>query len=225
MNSRGIFFDQPLSFDEGFRLQSHYHAQRISDDIPDTVMFLEHHPVVTLGTRARDHAMLASRDELASRGIECVVASRGGDATYHGPGQLIMYPILKLGCTDTDANGYLYNLEEIAIRTCSSFGVKAHRRDGKNGAWTSAGKIAAIGFRIRRWVTLHGMSFNVNVDLDGFSHIVPCGLVGEPVTRLQDLVEGPVSLADVRDVMASHFAEVMMRPLEIMMFENVDQTA
>lgn len=125
-----------------------------------------------------------------------------------------MYPILKLGGREADSHGYLYNLEEVAIRTAGSFGVKAWRREGKNGAWTDAGKIAAIGFRLKRWVSLHGMSFNVSVDLTGFGTMVPCGLEGEPVASLQTILgESVPEMDEVRSEMQGHFSRVFGRPM------------
>jgi lipoyl(octanoyl) transferase len=127
-----------------------------------------------------------------------------------------MYPLLRLGTKEADAHGYLKNLEEIAIRTAGDFGVRAHRREGKNGAWTNSGKIASIGFRLKRWVTCHGMSFNVSVDLESFETIVPCGLHGEAVSSLRKIL-GPAcpSLDQVRAAMARHFQDVCGRRLEI----------
>lgn len=215
--------DQPVSFSEGFRLQLSLHALRLNDELPDTVLFLEHTPTVTLGTRGRDQALLSSREQLAASGVDLEVATRGGDATYHAPGQLVMYPILKLGQKGRDSGSYLHNLEEIAIRTCGSFGVDAFRRKGMNGAWTGKGKIAAIGFRIRRGVTLHGLSFNVNLELDGFEHIVPCGLAGEPIARLQDFFEESVSVEDARAGMAAHFSDVMSRSLDLHVVKRPDE--
>jgi lipoic acid synthetase/lipoyl(octanoyl) transferase len=214
VSARGIFFDKPVPYAEGVRIQEQLHAERLDDRIPDTVLFLEHTPVVTLGRRGRDNFLLVPADELARRGIDVVRSSRGGDVTYHGPGQLVMYPILKLGTNEADAHGYLWNLEEIAIRTAAEFGVRAFRLEGKSGAWTDAGKVAAIGFQLKRWVTLHGMSFNVAVDLAGFAAIVPCGLVGDPVASLKTILgERCPSLALVRAAMKTHFESVCGRQL------------
>jgi lipoate-protein ligase B len=210
-----VSFDSPLSFADGVRIQNGIHKARIAERIPDTVLFLEHRPTVTLGTRGRSNYLLATTEQLAARGIELAHASRGGDVTYHGPGQLVMYPILKLGEREADSHGYLTNLEEIAIRTAADFGVVARRRKGMNGAWTDDGKIAAIGFRLKRWITMHGMSLNVSVDLEGFKTIVPCGLQGEPVSSLKKILDDRCpSMERVRDRLAHHFSEVCGRPLQ-----------
>ncbi|OQW96345.1 MAG: lipoyl(octanoyl) transferase [Verrucomicrobia bacterium A1] len=216
MTARAVYFDSPISFAEGVRIQEQLVRARAAGAIPDTVLFLEHRPVVTLGSRGRDQALLKSTKQLEAMGIEFARASRGGDVTYHGPGQLILYPILKLGEKEADAHGYLWNLEEIAIRTAADFGVEARRRKGMNGAWTDAGKIAAIGFRLKRWVTMHGMSFNVDVDLAGFETIIPCGLKGEPVSSLKAILGARCpTLIAVRDRMRAHFETVCGRPLEL----------
>lgn len=216
MKACAIFFEQPVRYADGVLLQQRLAEARVTSRIADVVLFLEHRPVVTLGARGRTDSMLVAPAELARRGIDFAIASRGGDATYHGPGQLIMYPILRLGSSEADAHGYLFNLEEVAIRTAADFGVTAFRRDGKNGAWTEQGKLAAIGFRLKRWITLHGMSFNVNPDLAGFGTIVPCGLHGEPVASLASILGAACpSLSAVRDAMLGHFQQVLRRPLEV----------
>ncbi|MFH0952883.1 MAG: lipoyl(octanoyl) transferase LipB [Verrucomicrobiota bacterium] len=216
MRPWAAYLDSPLPFAEGVRILEALAAARARNAIPDTVLFLQHRPVVTLGARGRTGSLRAAPEELAARGIELSRASRGGDVTYHGPGQLVMYPILKLGEKEADAHGYLSNLEEIALRTAAAFGVRAYRREGMNGAWTDAGKIAAIGFRLKRWVTMHGMSFNVDVDLSGFRTIVPCGLEGQAVTSLKEILGAACpSIERVRDVMRTAFEAVCGRPLEL----------
>ncbi len=210
-----LFFSDPLPYAEGLRMQEALHAARVADRIPDTVLFLQHRPVITLGRRGRSNHLLAREDQLRARGIDLFEASRGGDVTYHGPGQVVMYPIIRLGQGGLGSHGYLHNLEEVAIRTCAAFGVEAWRREGKNGAWTAAGKIAAIGFKIQRWVTLHGMSFNVEAGLGGFELIVPCGLAGEPVASLRSLLgEATPSVAQVAEAMAGRFEAVTGRTLD-----------
>lgn len=222
MKAWALYFNEPVAFSDAVAFQERLLTARVAGSIPDVVLFLEHRPVVTLGARGRKQHLLVSPDQLARRGIDFAQATRGGDVTYHGPGQLILYPVLRLGDCEADAHGYLSNLEEIALRTAADFGVRAFRREGKNGAWTDSGKIAAIGFRLKRWITQHGLSFNVNPDLSGFETIVPCGLVGEPVTSLAKIL-GPAcpSLAQVRDAMSGHFETVCGRNLE--RFSSVDR--
>ena len=180
---------EPVPYATASRLQELLVAERISGRISDIILLLEHRPVVTLGRRRRDKHLLVSPEALSKLGIDFAVASRGGDVTYHGPGQLILYPILKLTRKVSGLHGYLGNLEEIAIATAMSFGVPAFARKGKSGAWTEQGKIAAIGFRLKRWVSEHGMSFNVDPDLSRFKLIIPCGLVGEPVSSLREILQ------------------------------------
>jgi len=216
MKAWAVFLDAPLPYAAGVALQERLHAARLADAIPDTVLFVEHTPVVTLGQRGRSDGVRVPPEQLRALGVDLAPASRGGNVTFHGPGQCVLYPILRLGAHEADAHGYLFNLEEVALRTAADFGVPAYRRAGKNGAWTDDGKIAAIGFRLKRWVTLHGMSFNVNVDLAGFELIVPCGLVGERVSSLARLLgEKCPDTAQVRDRLAQHFAAVCGRELEI----------
>ncbi len=210
-----LYLHDPVRYADGVRFQEALVAARQADQIPDTVLFLQHHPVITLGRRGRTQHLLASPDVLARHGVDLVTSSRGGDVTYHGPGQLVVYPILKLGSAEADSHGYLTNLEEVAVRTAADFGVTAYRRPGMNGAWTDAGKIAAIGFYLKRWVTMHGMSFNVDLDLAGFQLIVGCGLVGEKVSSLRQILgDRCPSLETVRDHLARHMEQVLGRTLD-----------
>ncbi len=212
---RALFFAEPVPYRTAVELQKRLHEARLQDRIGDTVLFLQHPPVVTIGTRGREDSLLLPRAAYAERGIELVRAGRGGDVTYHGPGQWVMYPVIKLGGRPQDSRGYLANLEQIAIDTAGAFGVEAFRVPGKNGAWTAAGKLAAIGFRVRRWVTMHGMSLNVSVDLEGFRTIIPCGLT-DPVVSLQALLgEAAPSLSAVRDVLRERFEQQCGRALAV----------
>ena len=207
-----VFFDDPVPYTTGVRIQESLVQARLAGSVPDTVLYLQHLPVITLGHQGREQHLLVDRTTLKRRGIEIAHASRGGDVTYHGPGQLVVYPILALGREEADAHGYLHNLEELAIRTAADFGVRAWRREGKTGAWTDQGKLAAIGIRLKRWITFHGMSFNVDVDLSYTQLIVPCGLVGEPVTSLKAILgERCPGMQAVRASMSRHFADVCRR--------------
>jgi lipoic acid synthetase/lipoyl(octanoyl) transferase len=235
MKACAIFFDQPISYRDGVILQEAILEARIKDQTTDAVLFLEHLPVITCGVRSKPEQILLSDLELKVKNIDISKSSRGGAATYHAPGQLIMYPIIKLGAdlsgtahdktdpgfAEASARGYLYYLEEVAIRTAKSFGVTAYRRPKMTGAWTDEGKLAAIGVRFKRWVSYHGMSFNVNPDMSGFSTIVPCGLANEKVVSLQALL-GKLcpSLDNVRRSMAAQFESVFKRKLDIYQYDS-----
>jgi lipoate-protein ligase B len=210
-----VSFNDPVPYQRGLDIQHRLLDARQRDAIPDTVLILQHEPVVTLGNRGRENYLLKTEAEYRAMGIELFHAERGGDVTYHGPGQWVLYPILHLGGNEADAHGYLFNLEEIALRTLGDFGVEGCRREGKSGAWTDAGKVAAIGFRLKKWVSFHGMSFNVCNDSTGFETIVPCGLVGEPVASLRRILgDDCPSMEQVRDALLNHFAAVCNRELE-----------
>ncbi len=207
---------EPVEWRRALAWQEAVHAAVVAGRAPETVFLLVHPPTVTLGRRGRDAALLRPAEELREAGVAVHVAGRGGDVTYHGPGQWVIYPIFRVGRAGPDARGHLWNLEEIAIRTCADFGVEAWRRPGLSGAWTRAGKIAAIGFQLRRWVSLHGTSFNVDPRPNGFDWIVPCGLKGEPVAALADLL-GPAvpSMAAVGERLLANLATVFGRRIVV----------
>lgn len=215
MKAWSVSFNEPVPYKEGLDLQRRLLAARQNDEIPDTVLILQHTPTVTLGNRGRDNYLLKTEEEYREMGIDVFHVERGGDVTFHGPGQWVLYPILYLGGSEADSHGYLSNLEETAIRTLGDYGVEGFRREGKSGAWADAGKIAAIGFRLKKWVSFHGMSFNVCNDLMGFNTIVPCGLVGEPVATVKTILgEVCPEMDQVRDSLLNHFSEVCNRELE-----------
>ncbi|MEI6893020.1 MAG: lipoyl(octanoyl) transferase LipB [Pontiella sp.] len=215
MNAWSVSFNDPVPYQKGLDIQRRLLKARQDDLIPDTVLILQHTPVVTLGNRGRANYLLKTEEEYRELGIDLFQVERGGDVTFHGPGQWVLYPILYLGGNEADSHGYLANLEEIAIRTLADNGVNGFRREGKSGAWTDAGKIAAIGFRLKKWVSFHGMSFNVSNDLMGFNTIVPCGLVGEPVASLRT-IQGDrcPEMSAVRDSLLNHFSTVCNRELD-----------
>lgn len=210
-----VGFGEEVPYGQGLAMQHRLLKARQEGRIPDTVLVMQHSPVITLGNRGRDNYLLKTREEYDALGIDLFHVERGGDVTFHGPGQWVLYPILFLGGNEADSHGYLNNLEEIAIRTLADFGIEGFRREGKSGAWTDAGKIAAIGFRLKRWVSFHGMSFNVCNDLMGFDTIVPCGLVGEPVATMKTILgDRCPPMETVRDSLLNHFSTVCNRDLE-----------
>jgi lipoyl(octanoyl) transferase len=200
-----------VSYEEGLELQAHLVARRQRDEIPDTLLLLEHDPVFTLGRNARPENVLVSPDVLRARGFGVFETGRGGDVTYHGPGQAVGYPILHLEPARQDVHRYVRDLEEVMIRACADLGVAAGRVPGRSGAWVGSEKIGAIGVRIARWVTSHGFALNVANDLAPFGWIVPCGIRDGGVTSLERAVGRPVDLDSVMDRLARHVAEVFGR--------------
>ncbi|OLC44784.1 MAG: lipoyl(octanoyl) transferase [Acidobacteria bacterium 13_1_40CM_65_14] len=186
---------------------------RRAERIDDTLLLVEHPHVLTLGVRGdggRSH-ILVSDDALAQRGIDVHETGRGGDITYHGPGQLVGYPIVDLSPDRCDVHRYVRDLEDVLIRTAASYGVDAGRADGLTGVWVGRDKLAAIGVRISRWITSHGFALNVTTDLDYFSLIVPCGIADRGVTSLARLLGRPVDRREVEDRIAAHFCTVFDR--------------
>lgn len=173
---------------------------RMKDEVPDTVFLLEHEPVLTLGRRAEESHILASSEALAARGVEVYETGRGGDVTYHGPGQIVGYPVISLAPERKDVRRYVKDLEQVMIDVCGTYGVEAGRVDGLIGTWIDGRrKIGAIGVRITRWVTSHGFALNVNSDLDAFRLIVPCGISDRGVTSIEAELDDSLPMDEAFD--------------------------
>jgi lipoyl(octanoyl) transferase len=200
-----------VGYARGLEIQESLVAERQADHVEDQLLLLEHDPVFTLGRNARRENMLLSAEALRQRGFEVFDTGRGGDVTYHGPGQVVGYPILDLSPHRRDVHRYVRDLEEVMIRTCADYGIEAGRVTGLTGTWVGQDKIGAIGVRIARWVTSHGFAFNVATDLSAFDLIVPCGIRGRGVTSLARLLGQPVPLDEVMDRLVAHFAAVVER--------------
>ncbi|HUP02283.1 MAG TPA: lipoyl(octanoyl) transferase LipB [Gemmatimonadota bacterium] len=201
-----------VSYRAAWALQREEVAERSAGRIPDTLLLLEHPPVITMGKAASADHLLGTRADLARRDIELVRTDRGGDITFHGPGQIVGYAIVDLGRRGRDLHRYLRDLEEVVIRALEDFGISAGRSPGLTGVWVGAAKIAAIGIRISRWVTHHGFALNVDTDLSYYDLIVPCGLTGRRVTSMQALLDGPVERATVEDALGRAFRDVFGDP-------------
>src|SRR5688572_25828976 len=201
-----------VPYADGLELQRALVEDRKAGRIPDTLLLLQHPHVVTIGVKkdGRSH-IIASPEELASRGVEVFETGRGGDVTYHGPGQIVGYPIIDLNPDRRDVHHYVRDLEEVMIRVCADYGVEAGRSKGFSGAWVKDAKIGAIGVRISRWVTSHGFAFNVTTDVDFFTLIVPCGIADRGVTSLAKEVGRPVPIAEVEEHFIEHFSAVFDR--------------
>jgi lipoate-protein ligase B len=201
-----------IGYAEAWELQKRVVAARKANAIEDVLLFCEHPHVITLGRSGNRANLLANENVLRKKGVEYFETTRGGDITYHGPGQIVGYPILNLGAIKRDVVWYVRMLEEAMIRATAKFGIAAQREAGKTGIWvgdeSKAEKLAAIGVHISRWVTSHGFAYNVATDLRYFELIVPCGIAERKATSLEKLLQRNVSLSEVRPHLARHVGEV-----------------
>ena len=197
-----------VDYASALALQKEKVEQRKAGTVPDTLLLLEHPHVYTLGRNASEINMLVSAEWLASRGAQVFRTDRGGDVTYHGPGQLVGYPILDLTQHRRDVSWYMRSLEEVFIRTAREFGIEAGRSEGAAGVWVGNDKLVAMGVHLSRWITSHGFAMNVNTDLRYFEWIVPCGLHGKGVTSLAKLLGHPVAMEMVTKRVVACFGEV-----------------
>jgi lipoyl(octanoyl) transferase len=202
-----------VTYENGMKLQQKLVELRQRDEIEDQLLLLEHPPVITLGRGGDTANLLAAPQVLAQQRVRFFETTRGGDITYHGPGQIVGYPILHLGENNRDVRKYVMKLEEVLIRTVAEYGITAARLEGKRGIWVGTNKIAAIGVRIARWVTSHGWALNVSTNLDHFRLITPCGIQGMGVTSIERETGRTVPLEEVREVLARNFAEIFDRDL------------
>jgi lipoyl(octanoyl) transferase len=191
-----------ISFAETLAIQERLLEDVFKGSAAETVLLLEHLPVYTIGRGG-------SEDNVLDRTIKPVRINRGGDVTFHGPGQLIGYPIINLGGRGRDLHRYLRFMEELIIRVAGDFQVKARRISGRTGVWTDADKLASIGVGVRHWITMHGFALNVSTDLSGFSAINPCGIAACPVTSLERLCERPVRMEEVKSAVRKHFSPLL----------------
>ena len=205
-----------LPYGEALALQRALVEERRANRVSDLLLLVEHPHVLTLGVRGdggRSH-ILATDAALASRGIDVFETGRGGDITYHGPGQLVGYPIVDLKPDRQDVHRYVRDLEEVLIRSAADYGVEAGRVPGLTGVWVGREKLAAIGVRIARWVTSHGFALNVSTDLEHFNLIVPCGIADRGVTSLERLLGRPVDIDEVSARVSMRFGEVFERDIQ-----------
>jgi lipoyl(octanoyl) transferase len=199
-----------VPYGEALKLQRELVEDRRAGRIPDLLVLLQHPPVITLGVKGDGGLVnvLASPQRLAELGIEVSETGRGGDVTYHGPGQIVGYPILDLKPDRCDVHRYVRDLEDVMIRVCADYGVNAGRIAGLTGAWVGNEKIGAIGVRISRWITSHGFAFNVTTNLADFQLIVPCGISDRGVTSLEKATGRELSISAVEDDVVRHFTAV-----------------
>jgi lipoyl(octanoyl) transferase len=201
-----------IPYAEAWELQKRVVAARKAGAINDVLLFCEHPHVITMGRSGNRANLLAGENVLRQKGVEYFETTRGGDITYHGPGQIVGYPILNLGAIRRDVVWYVRSLEEVMIRASAELGISAGRLAGKTGIWVgepgAEEKLAAIGVHISRWVTSHGFAYNVATDLRYFELIVPCGIADRKATSLEKLLQRQVALAEIRPLLAKHVCEV-----------------
>ena len=219
--SKELFYSNPgtVSYQEAWDLQRTIHLMRTSGAIEDTLLLLEHPHTYTLGKTADRTNLIGSEEYLEKNGISVFEIDRGGDITYHGPGQIVGYPIIDLNKWKPDTHLYLRNLEEVIIKVLAEYGIKSGRKPEYTGVWVGESKIAAIGIRVSRWVTMHGFAFNINTDLELFNGIIPCGIKDKEVTSLSRLLKREINIDEVkqklRDQFVLHFDYTTLKEIDI----------
>lgn len=193
---------------ECWELQRQLFVLRSANKIGDLLLLTQHNHVYTIGKSGNDSHLLANDQELRLKGVQVFHNDRGGDITYHGPGQLVGYPILDLSNYGHDLHHYLRDLEEVIIRSLSRYGIRASRDARYTGVWVDNQKICAIGIKTRQWVTMHGFAFNINTDLSFFGRIIPCGISGKGVTSLQQQIGRDLEINEVARVVTNEFGDV-----------------
>jgi lipoyl(octanoyl) transferase len=197
-----------IRYGEAWSLQKTIHSRIVTEGIPGVLLINEHDHVYTLGKSGDENHLLAGKAELEQKNAEFFRIDRGGDITYHGPGQIVCYPILNLEYFRKDVHYYLRSLEDVIIRTLAMFDIAGERSEGETGVWVAGDKIAAIGIKVSRWVTMHGFAFNINTDLSYFGRIIPCGIFHKGVTSLAAVSRKDIRIDDVLPVMLDMFSQV-----------------
>ena len=195
-------------YKEVLELQEQLFYKRINNEISDTFILVEHNPVLTLGRSANRDNIVVSDRVLNDEGIEVVNIGRGGDVTYHGPGQIVGYPIINIKDKNMGVKDFVYNIEEVIISTCKKYELDAYRDDINNGVWVNNKKITAVGFKVKKWVTMHGFAFNINTNLDHFKYIIPCGIVGRDATSLKEELNNDFDIEVVKKDVLDSFSKI-----------------
>jgi len=208
LRSVNIMNLENVPYDEAFFLQKKIQQECIEGIREDTLILLEHPPVFTIGRKGGEGNLLVSKEKLKQLGIELFYTNRGGDITYHGPGQIVIYPILNLNSYGRDIHRYVRNLEETIIHVLAGYSISAGRKEKYTGVWVKNEKIAAIGVAIKKWVTLHGAAFNIQPNLNHFKMIKPCGITEYGVTSLERLIDRKTPMEEIRGKITKSFAKV-----------------
>lgn len=196
-----------VEYREGLKLQKLYEEKSLNSKT-DFLLILEHYPVITIGRSGKKSNVLINEKELKDKGILVYHTDRGGDATYHGPGQLVGYPIFNLGFYKKDVKWYVQSLEEILIRTLNEYEIKAEMIPKLIGVWVNSKKIASIGVRIQKWITSHGFALNVNNNLTPFSYMIPCGIKDVEITSMKEILNREVDMGNLKEIIVEKFKEI-----------------
>lgn len=196
-----------IDYKEAWDLQYYLHQLRFDNQISDLLLLLEHPNTYTLGKTAHIENLIGGKEFLERNKISVYNIDRGGDITYHGPGQIVGYPILNLSQWYQDSHKYLRTLEEVLIKVCNDYNLEAKRVEGYTGVWIDDRKIAAIGIKISRWITMHGFAFNVNTNLELFNGIIPCGISDKSVTSLEKELGRKIPISEVKSIIFQHFKD------------------
>lgn len=202
-----IDFEKLVEYREGLKLQKLYEEKSLNGKT-DSLLLIEHYPVITIGRSGKKSNVLINEKELEDKGISVYHTDRGGDATYHGPGQLVGYPILNLRFYKKDVKWYVQSLERVLIRTLNEYEIKAEMIPKLIGVWVNSKKIASIGVRIRKWITSHGFALNVNNDLTPFSYIIPCGIKDVEITSMKEILNREVNMGNLKEIIVEKFKEI-----------------
>ncbi|MCU0333250.1 MAG: lipoyl(octanoyl) transferase LipB [Ignavibacteriaceae bacterium] len=194
-----------IDYKEAWDLQQEIHSKRVANEADDFLFLLEHPNTYTLGKTAHKENLVGSEDYLKQNQISVYDIDRGGDITYHGPGQIVGYPIIDLNNWFKDTHKYLRALEEVIIKTCENYGLQCGRNEKHTGVWIDDRKIAAIGIKVSRWVTMHGFAFNINTDLNLFKGIIPCGIQDKSVTSLSKELKKEIDTNEVKEILLRNF--------------------
>jgi lipoate-protein ligase B len=201
-----------MDYQEAYELQRTLHRQRVEGKISDVLLLLEHPPTITVGKSGSLDNVLVTREQLVQQGISLFFIDRGGDVTYHGPGQLVGYPIVDLRQREKDLHCYVRNLEEVILRTLKDFSIDGERDESHPGVWVNGEEIATIGLSVRRGVSMHGFALNINIDLEHFSFINPCGFSDRGATSMSKILGTDVPLEEVTKSLIYHFCDVFDSP-------------
>ncbi|MCL4415749.1 MAG: lipoyl(octanoyl) transferase LipB [Actinobacteria bacterium] len=197
-----------IGYDDAFRVQMHLFEKVRIGQIRSLILLLEHYPVITIGNSGKTENLLAGKESLKEQGIELVQSNRGGDITFHGPGQLVCYPIINLTHFEKDLTSFIWNLEQVIIDFLNQYDIKGTRIDKLRGVFTGSNKIASIGLHVKKWITIHGFALNVNVDLNYFNNIIACGLKDYNQTSMKKILNKNIPIGDVKEQVLLNFCKI-----------------